>query len=59
MASFTASSAMTRYVVYFPPAIDTKPGAGLSTTCSRESFVVGDSGSVETKGRSPAKTPMT
>ena len=50
---------MTRYVVYLPPAIDTKPETGLSTTCSRESLVVGESGSVETKGRKPANTPMT
>ena len=53
LAASTASSAITRYVVYLPPAIVTRPGSGLRTVCSRE---ISDSErpSVSTSGRSPA-----
>ena len=37
-ASSTASLAITRYVVYFPPATTTSPGTGCATACSRDSF---------------------
>ncbi len=54
----TASLAITRYVVYFPPATTTSPGARAPTTCSRDSFEV-DSDSPDSSGRSPAYTPST
>jgi hypothetical protein len=49
-------------VVNFPPAMLARPGTGTSTTCSRDSLVVGlepllSAGS--TSGRSPAYTPIT
>ena len=49
---------MIRYVVYLPPATLRKPGAGRSTVCSRESFVVAEFLLFEIKGRSPAYTPI-
>ena len=49
----TASLAITRYVVYFPPATTTSPGAACATTCSRDSCEV-DSDSPDSSGRSPA-----
>ena len=52
-ASSTASRAITRYVVYFPPATTTSPGTVCATACSRESFDV-DSDSPDSSGRSPA-----
>ena len=52
-AASTASFAITRYVVYFPPAITTSPGTVCATACSRESFDV-DSDSPDSSGRSPA-----
>ena len=54
----TASFAITRYVVYLPPATTTSPGVGCPTTCSRDSFEV-DSDSPVSSGRSPAYTPST
>jgi hypothetical protein len=52
----TASAAITRYVVYLPPAIATRPGATLATACSRDSFDV-SSLSPASSGRNPAYTP--
>ena len=52
-AASTASLAITRYVVYLPPATTTSPGAGLATACSRDSFDV-RSDSPDSSGRSPA-----
>lgn len=49
----TASAAITRYVVYLPPAIATSPGATRATACSRDSFEV-SSLSPASNGRSPA-----
>ena len=57
-AASTASFAITRYVVYLPPATTTSPGTGCATVCSRESFEV-DSDSPASSGRSPAYTPST
>ena len=57
-ASSTASAAITRYVVYLPPATTTSPGTGCPTTCSRDSLDV-DSDSPVSSGRSPAYTPST
>ena len=44
--------------MYFPPAMETKPGAGRSTVCSRESFVVVALFIFATNGRKPAYTPI-
>ncbi len=57
-ASSTASLAITRYVVYFPPATTTRPGAECVTTCSLDSLDV-LSDSPASSGRSPAYTPST
>ena len=48
------SLAITRYVVYLPPAIETNPATGLSTVCSRESLVVVALFLFATNGRKPA-----
>ena len=58
LTASTASFAITRYVVYLPPATTTRPGAGCATVCSRDSFEV-DSDSPDSSGRSPAYTPST
>jgi glycerol-3-phosphate dehydrogenase len=52
-AASTASFAMTRYVMYFPPATSTSPGTGMTTACSRESRLV-SSDSPARSGRRPA-----
>ena len=52
-AASIASFAMTRYVVYLPPAITTSPGTVCATACSRESLDV-DSDSPDSSGRRPA-----
>jgi hypothetical protein len=52
-AASTASAAITRYVVYLPPAIATSPGAILATACSRDSFEL-SSLSPASSGRRPA-----
>src|SRR5205085_11145412 len=52
-ASSTASLAITRYVVYLPPATTTSPGTGCATVCSRDSLLVA-SDSPASSGRSPA-----
>ena len=36
-AASIASAAITRYVVYLPPAIEIRPGCGRATACSRDS----------------------
>ena len=53
------SAAITRYVVYLPPAIVVSPGAGDSTTCLRLMRVVSERAASATSGRSPAVTPWT
>ncbi len=49
----TASLAITRYVVYLPPATIVRPATGETTACSRESWLV-SSDSPDSSGRSPA-----
>ncbi|SHX93321.1 Uncharacterised protein [Mycobacteroides abscessus subsp. abscessus] len=56
LAMSTASDAITRYVVYLPPAMATRPGAATATACSRDSLDV-SSFSPASSGRSPAYTP--
>ena len=58
LTASTASLAITRYVVYLPPATTTRPGTGWATMCSRDSLEV-DSDSPDSSGRSPAYTPST
>ena len=52
-AASIASAPITRYVVYLPPAMATRPGAGTATACSRDSLDV-SSLSPASSGRSPA-----
>ena len=62
-ASFTASSAISRYVVSFPPVTVTTPLSDVNTLCRRLRSAVlpafADVSSIFTSGRSPDHTPLT
>jgi hypothetical protein len=57
-AASTTSSAILRYVVHFPPAIEISPRVETSIACSRESFDVDAVPTFWTSGRSPANVAV-
>ena len=54
-ARSTTSAAITRYVVYLPPATSISPSIGSTTACSRDELLErATSASPDSSGRSPA-----